>query len=766
MKHKSLLKSLSLVAATLIIIGNANAYHCKIHALSAKLAAELVKRMDTHKRYAEIYDLSIILQLGTGAWEEDIGNSAGNNRAMRHYYDPDCPEKKKGVPYYPHYWWWSVFIPGTEVTKPDGKRYPGALEWARNGAVNSWNNANPFNWEGAILAYDYTQSSRTEAYYRLGHVIHLLTDMAEPDHALTVPHPGSSYGIPDDLDIYISGKFYDALMEDLKPMELSIVKKIKLSWLVYVSGLRQLALRNRNLGYERLIDDCIHPKFVNEFFKGHHKEHLVMSETTWDVLPPIQGKEIPALHRFDDFFNSMARHSKQAVSDRNVYRIPLGVNLLKKHFPHVEMIYQGEPIYLIPAIDMKNDSEKQKYYKLAWGLLEKATEYNAKLLMHFHDIVNPPPYVKEVRVSQEGDLKYRGYWKDIFGTPEGKQNSKDPHRNYTIVTKREFKDPVKKGIMHDKKATIVIEFGPDTGIPENIDKGSVKVMVGGKAAPGSIRSDKERNIWGGSFDVPKLGENEDMNILQISISASDADMHWTYGPIPGSTLDSDPYSAAKVYYDGPDRYRWMNHESATADEKWDRHHKIKIVKKEEAPPFEFYFTSVTQGTGPPYTDDVAYHTSLSTSTDVWVQLFEKESWCINRDKPRDSWYTKLVQKDGFYEIHYGKPTSLQTPSQNQLTDYAKNDGVSDDLTLFNQDENENFVNRYTGMRDNRITARGPYGALYDKEDESKVYKWIYRGRGKDGKVYEVELVFDFKNEWTVDHKTHNQIVYKRVKEKD
>ena len=73
--------------------------------------------------------------------------------------------------------------------------YPSALEWARNGAGSK----DLRNWEGAIEAYNYTASSRVEAYWRLGHVVHLLADMAEPDHASNVPHAASGFYYPKDF---------------------------------------------------------------------------------------------------------------------------------------------------------------------------------------------------------------------------------------------------------------------------------------------------------------------------------------------------------------------------------------------------------------------------------------------------------------------------------------------------------------------------------------------------------------------------------------
>jgi hypothetical protein len=438
----------------------------------------------------------------------------------------------------------------------------------------------------------------------------------------------------------------------MKSLRISEGSKDKLAWLLFATRIKQLAFKSRRLGYELLVDDSIHPRFVDEFFKGKDEIHLIKSETTWDTLPPIQGKHLPELNKFDDFFNSLARWSRLAVSDKTKYPIPLGITELSIYFYPKEALYPGEPIYLIPAIDMSVGAEKQKYYALAWELLEKATEYNANLLMHFFEIVNPPPYVKEVTVSQYGNVKYKAYWEDIHEQPEGNPNSKDPHSNYSIVKKRELKNMANKGLMHEKKATIKIVFGPEIGVPENIDKGSVKVTIDGKSVPGSIKSDEDPNVWEGTFTVPKLKEDEDKKTLQISISASDADMHWTVGPIPGSTLDSDPYTPAKVSYMGPGQFHWMGHESATASEKSDTHHKIKIVKEEVQPGFSMKIIGVHKDEGG-YLDGQVW---LKIEGDIeHLEIIEAENWYKNSKNPKENQRILTIKKGDRIEERFEYP---------------------------------------------------------------------------------------------------------------
>lgn len=187
----------------------------------------------------------------------------------------------------------------------------------------------------------------------------------------------------------------------------------------------------------------------------------------------------------------------------------------------------------------------------------------------------------------------------------------------------------------------------------------MKVTIGGKSVSGSIKSDNDPNIWEGTFPVPKLEENEDKKTLQISISASDADMHWTVGPIPGSTLDSDPYTPAKVSYMGPGQFHWMGHESATASEKWDTNHKIKVVKEKVQPDFLVRIVSV--------------HKDEDGMLDgqVWLQIkgdiehlefTEAERWFMDSMDPKENQRIHIVKKGDRFEVRYEYPNDKRRNS--------------------------------------------------------------------------------------------------------
>lgn len=162
----------------------ARAYYDKVHRMIALRALELIEReYGRDGVYAEL--LRFRGQILEGAVAEDYGDVDGNERAMRHYYDPDSSRPKKGVPYYGWYRLWQ--LKGAKVTPPPGGFYDGALDWARDGAGTR----DLKNWAGAIRSYGASLVECEEAYLRLGHVVHLLGDMTVLDHVMNVPHPGS-----------------------------------------------------------------------------------------------------------------------------------------------------------------------------------------------------------------------------------------------------------------------------------------------------------------------------------------------------------------------------------------------------------------------------------------------------------------------------------------------------------------------------------------------------------------------------------------------
>lgn len=66
--------------------------------------------------------------------------------------------------------------------KLESGRCKSAVQWARD------DDNQFYTWRGAISSYGYSRAEKVEAYYRLGHVAHLIGDMSQPDHVHLEPH--------------------------------------------------------------------------------------------------------------------------------------------------------------------------------------------------------------------------------------------------------------------------------------------------------------------------------------------------------------------------------------------------------------------------------------------------------------------------------------------------------------------------------------------------------------------------------------------------
>ena len=111
--------------------------------------------------------------IAEGSWEEDMDDygvceamrlaNFGSDSSQEHFWDPDAG--------------WDA---GLGEIRRDGILLCGSNHSALNRA-NQW-------WQKAKTAY--SSATRPEAYYWLGRVAHLISDLGVPDHAHSDPHPG------------------------------------------------------------------------------------------------------------------------------------------------------------------------------------------------------------------------------------------------------------------------------------------------------------------------------------------------------------------------------------------------------------------------------------------------------------------------------------------------------------------------------------------------------------------------------------------------
>ncbi|MBI2303006.1 MAG: hypothetical protein HYU66_29210 [Armatimonadetes bacterium] len=342
-----------LFAALLLAVHPVLGYSLPTHATLSDHALNILK---PDPRYGEIVGFGSTIV--THCEKED-----DTPRFDCHFYDPDDP--LGGLPRNSYTALYDLLGGGTmpgQYASPT--RYVSALDWATS------NMPDDLDWEGAINAYDYTAASRRKAYTAVAHVLHRIQDMAQPDHARNRPHPGN----------YAADK------------------------IATVSPWAAAQFAAGKLGYEA--------------FAVH---------VTW--TPGVVPRRLESLK---EGFDALARLSQAEEAQRNIpYADENACGLAPVAFlanepyhrlyvSHVSRKYQDNlwakfemHAALQPTIPYpRTDARSQNYTELAQAILPAAEEYGAGLLVLFKEIVQPPPYVREVVITQKGAEKYRATWVD------------------------------------------------------------------------------------------------------------------------------------------------------------------------------------------------------------------------------------------------------------------------------------------------------------------------------------------------------------------
>jgi len=305
------------------------------HQMLCVRAVDLLKT--SNPLYKEVDDYSSKIE--QGAIDEDQ-----KARPFNHFYNRSNGD---GLLYHSYYQVLAEFYDFT-LPVPPGQppMYTNALQWAKVAGQDN------FNWLDAIAYYSYLSSSRIQSYTALGHVVHCLQDMGQPDHGRCVPHPGSSMNDKFGQDETMEGyeMFYDKMKSGFSigdtVMELPAIED-------YFFKLSELSI-NRSIGLGL-------PK------PGESAMGLKNADWKKFLVPAITGEWDP------------------------------NVNI-----PWIGTIKAG--------------NSTNKYYLYGQGIQEEVIEYSAGLLKLFYDIVNPPPYVKRVAIYQElvyEAPKYIAEWKDV-----------------------------------------------------------------------------------------------------------------------------------------------------------------------------------------------------------------------------------------------------------------------------------------------------------------------------------------------------------------
>jgi hypothetical protein len=460
------------------------------HTTHAKLSDNTINLVARDPGYGEIFSFRNVIT--NGAVAEDA-----SPRFLNHFIDPVTG---RGQPDSSYMW---VLMVKDGVEELPGQRandfyYKSAYEWALDGMPDD------LDWKGAIDAYDYTTASRNRAYEALGHVLHLVQDMGQPDHARNRTHPGN-----------------------------------------YVNAALPRPLYPGKVGFEGLWSDP-----TLQWAPGQSAKKEATFEKTFDqVITETRRLEDAAGLPLSDEIASGLGPFRNPIPDRAKIRE------VKKTFKDNLWVEFELNAALVPLIPWPNnqDTRTQKYIDLGRKLLPMIEERGAGLLMLYHDIVNPPPYVESVEISQDDDVKYKKFWND--------------QTSQLRLTRRQSGTQGSGALEPGVQADVTIFFGPwllvyGQTVREPVRQVSVWALPGGGRPSGGqgcagvrgatrVRgAGGEGGVWKGSFTPTEGGT--------LCIEATDQHEHYADRNHKGDVLDSNPATGARAGSDAP--YDWTGYE--------------------------------------------------------------------------------------------------------------------------------------------------------------------------------------------------------------
>lgn len=597
--------------------GYDNYMHCTL----ANESIRLIYYSDKEKMYEEIYEISQPCDCSKykfkekspspnesdhpiliGTYYEDIGQRPdfylswlGDEYkdfinipfpAMRHYGGGVY-----GLEYRIWYELWAIVGYGGSIADihiservPDrpcqGNRYYSAREWGYGGSRNGEGTcstpveaANRLTFIEAIKQYSQnTLQGKKNAYLMIGHVMHLLHDQSEPDHALLVPHPGSGASqIKAARDFQVC--MLCAVLNTI-PWCQACFGRVPL-----LSDLGCLSLVGLNVGdaylpnnllislAEIAANPCLYS--IYSYFELACRESIEPCKVGFEWLPdddryPADSKLRPdnliwrpsrieseirrlgAIRRtnYDDFFQTMADYAVEAVKRHGFSSDYENGNSLGTS------TWTCPPLPIPaskPNIDLTDTRLVERYLSLIDDLSKEAICLGAGLLEYFYEIVNPPPYVSRVIITQNSEIRYDMHWDDVInGTKVVKRTWGG--KNYTLY--------------HGVPADISIWFGPYSA--DGSIEGKSRKMRPGRlyldSAQTPLRVEREGKNWllKSNFLTPCVNQIEPI-LKNINLDTEDDAPH-LYSRVPiGNRLDKNPETIAYADFNYP--YNWVNYET-------------------------------------------------------------------------------------------------------------------------------------------------------------------------------------------------------------
>jgi hypothetical protein len=580
------------------------------HAVLAERAIGVIRdhdsQRDAHLRlYSELYDWKITPGKRYTKWLESdakvpkaaldfnkhhpvvLGSHYEDNEKSLPYHDWFLTDKNYKKNSY-HYWsqddyfrdyhhfggqgtglehqWYFAFR-GEEPTTAPGDRYYSARDWGY-GAGRIDENLNRLTFTQAIGQYSRCNAEgRRNAYLMLGHVVHLLQDVGQPDHARLVSHAGSGMTMETAYSTYQ----YCTLMASWASINAcaacAIFCPICAAVAFSAAGAAcALSIDEAIVGYERLIAD---------------RWNISQAEAL------IKTAGITRCPGYDDYFLKMAGVSIAAADSRGLAS-PLGCEDLLFFIPNIP-----PPIPVPgtgPAIDSESDAACEPYFNLTTELVPSITSLTAGLICHFFDIVNPPPMLERLRIVQWepnakpiafGILSNQKALHCVRYDAEWELKKGDPAPGGPRQRDLKFRAPTQM-LTTDRPAYIFVVIGPTDPPARSRAMTEIELRLTG-TYPGTgrmidepVKLELEQDADLGSYYWGCFWPrncSRDPYLLSIAVTGRDCAAHLKNRSPVGDEVDGDPSTVAEVALtvDGTG-YPWVHYHPGA-----DRTHKIQVA---------------------------------------------------------------------------------------------------------------------------------------------------------------------------------------------
>ena len=586
------------LAAVLCVSPSARAWKEHMHkGQLTPMALDLVKLLHSGTYPGEIWE-SFRAFIEQGAWDEDFPCRASGVRATNHYYHPLSGRGLSDAP------WIGLKDPDVDTLTwaisnaklTPAEEFNGGADWA----IKNWGwspadvDLGDMSWNRAIERYGYTEDSKRLAYYTLGFICHLLEDMGVPEHVHDDSHGASGYT---GFEWWV-WKNWDSLrppvLGDLKPRKFDSLEGFfrNLALLGYSIDRFQAGelirgsanLESTDLG--RMFD-VRYDKTWHEWVLRNYNGQRILGWSSpgggtnfinwafeWNPADYARRPIWTKGHDEGEWWPTSVEIPGSSLNDeKGYYYIELSGELPGE--PFAAAADPGRNLFPaaflpspLPAVADQCSGWRTEsagglhlYSLIGSRILPLVVEHTAGLIEHYFDIVNHPPFVRSLQVSQPDGCAYSFYWEDKKEPPRPSKTISDIGERLLSV---EFESPTagwsEVSGLAPGRTLIRITFSEPVQ--------SVDVKVGGTPVLGFL--DEGETVWTAEMTIEQNGPPEETQ--EVSVYAEDKNNHFGN---EGGKLDGNPATPARRIGNYPD-YRWTNYESGG-----DTHYVLPIKRSQK-----------------------------------------------------------------------------------------------------------------------------------------------------------------------------------------